>query len=89
MKKLAISQERDIDRHLWSWDDYEGIVNREGETNMTNTRLIVLIILAAIVFGVLMGFRAGLTFGSQRAACCRAGIRGLGLLVSFISARRK
>jgi ABC-type antimicrobial peptide transport system permease subunit len=50
---------------------------------------IIFIILAAVVFGGMMGYRAGLSFGWQRALIAALAFIILGLLVSYLVSRRK
>lgn len=48
----------------------------------------ILIILAAVVFGALMGIRAGMPFGWQRAIIAALAFGLLGWLISYLIARR-
>lgn len=50
---------------------------------------ITLIVLAVLVFGLLIGFRAGLVFGWQRALIAAVAVGGLGWLLSLRMSRGK
>jgi hypothetical protein len=56
---------------------------------MINWRTIVLIVLVAVVFGALMGYRASMPFGWMRAVIAALAFILLGWLVSYLSARRR
>jgi hypothetical protein len=50
---------------------------------------IVLIILAAVIFGVLMGYRASLPFGWSRAVIAALAFILLGWLISYLNVKRR
>jgi hypothetical protein len=54
-----------------------------------NVKNIILIILVAVVFGTLMGYRAGMQFGWQSAVIAALAFGILGLLISYFGAKRK
>jgi hypothetical protein len=56
---------------------------------MNNLRNIVLIVLVAVLFGALMGYRANLPFGWMRAVIAALAFILLGWLVSYLSAKRR
>ena len=56
---------------------------------MINLKNIVLIVLVAVVFGVLMGYRASMPFGWTRAVIAALAFILLGWLVSYLSAKRR
>jgi hypothetical protein len=56
---------------------------------MINVKNIILIILVAVVFGTLMGYRADMQFGWQSAVIAALAFGVLGLLISYFSARRR
>ena len=56
---------------------------------MINVKNIILIILVAVVFGTLMGYRADMQFGWQSAVIAALAFGVLGLLISYFSAWRK
>jgi len=49
----------------------------------------ILIIVAAVIFGALMGIRGEMPFGWQRAIIAAGAFAVLGWLVSILTARRK
>lgn len=56
---------------------------------MMSIKNITLIVLAVLVFGLLIGFRAGLVFGWQRALIAAVAVGGLGWLLSLRMSRGK
>jgi hypothetical protein len=56
---------------------------------MINWKTIVLIVLVALAFGALMGYRASMPFGWTRALIAALAFILLGWLVSYLSARRR
>jgi hypothetical protein len=56
---------------------------------MINVKNIILVILVAVVFGTLMGYRAGIQFGWQSAVIAALAFGVLGLLINYFSSRRK
>jgi uncharacterized membrane protein len=56
---------------------------------MTNVKKIILIVVVAVVFGVVMGFRAGLPYAWQRAVLAALAFGILGWLLVYLSSRRK
>lgn len=56
---------------------------------MNNLYKIILIIVLAVVFGALMGYRASLPFVWQRAIIAAVAGGVLGWLLSYLIARRK
>ncbi len=61
----------------------------EGEIDVFDVRTIVSIILLAVAFGALMGYRNDFPFGWERALLATLAFSVLGLLISYIIARRK
>jgi hypothetical protein len=59
------------------------------ERVMIDWKTIIVIALVAVVFGALMGYRAGVPFGWQRAVISALAFGVLGWLLSYIFARRK
>ena len=56
---------------------------------MINLKNIVLIILVAVVFGALMGYRASMPFGWSRAVIAALAFVLLGWLLIYLSAKRR
>jgi len=55
---------------------------------MVFLRKIFLIVLVAVIFGILMGYRTGLPFGWQRALIAAIAFGVLGWLLVYLGARR-
>jgi hypothetical protein len=56
---------------------------------VTNWNRIAVIVLVALFFGVLIGYRANLPFAWQRAIVAALAFGALGWLLSYVMARRR